>query len=279
MPYTQKHTWIFAGNQKGWSESLYIEGVAGTIEAGRVIAFQVAPLRAQLLGAGLYIKAIRIQAVEDGAGNPLKRRGDTFQGLNFSGVATEPAAAPDLSALIDYVNAVGDRHRVGYLGGIWDSISTNFGSYTPSPLWNTALIAWQAKILSFGYGWKGRTPGPDFVLSGYTQQANGQVLLTCQGTPFATEGTAPFVVRVHDLPSVGGKSLLNGDLVVTKNSDSTCTTVARIAVTPFVADGFLNKFTYSFQEIGNLGVEKIVSRERGAPLLESPGRRRARPRT
>lgn len=279
MPYRQKHTWIFAGNQKGWSESLYIEGVAGTIEAGRVIAMQVAPLRAQLLGANLYIKAIRVQVTEDAGGNPVKRRGDTFQGLFFPGVSNEPAAAPDLSVLIDYVNLVGDRHRVGYLGGIWDSISTNFGVYTPSSQWNTALIAWQAKILEFGYGWVGRTPGADFVLSGYTQLENGYVEITCQGTPFAALGTAPFTVRVHDLPSIGGKSVLNGDLVVVKVADNKCRTTQRIAVTPFVADGFLNLFTFGFQEIGNLGAEKVVSRERGAPLLESPGRRRARART
>lgn len=280
MPYRQKHTWIFGGPQKGWSESYYIQDLTPTVAAGHNIADQVATVRAQLLGTGLFIKAIRVQVVEDAGGNKVKFEGDTFQGHRYPGNLSHEAAQADLSLLIDHQGQDGGRHRLGYLGGFWDEVSQNFGVYVNSnAAWNTAFAAWKSKILEFGYGWVSRTPSIDFAITGYTLDENFQVTYTTAATPFAGLGTAPFLINVHGLLAIGGKSVLNGNQMVIRVTDNSCRTVGRYAAGDFVGGGFINTFTYQFREIADLAVEKVVSRERGAPLLESPGRRPARRRT
>lgn len=279
MPYRQKHTWIFAGPQKGWSESYYIQDLTPTIAAGQNIAAQVATVRAQMLGTECYIKAIRVQEVEDAGGNKVKFQGDTFQYPTYPGNTGHSAAQCDLSLLVDHQGQDGGRHRNGYLGGIWDDVESEFGKYKPPAAFTAAFASWKAKILEFGYGWVSRTPSIDYALTNYTIDENQFVTITTGGTPFNGLGDAPFYVNVKKLPAVGGRSALNGTLLVRRLTDSTCITMNRIAVGPFVAPGYLNKFTYQFREIADLAVEKVVSRERGAPLLESRGRRRARART
>lgn len=280
MAYTQKHTIDFAAGQKGWTESLYIQPQVQTVAAGLAILQQLCVARAQMLGQQAYIKAYRAQVVEAVDGSKVKFQGDTVQRTLFPGSTGEPCAQADLSLLVDCVNATVTKHKQIYLGGIWDSISQNFGAYVPNPTFETAFTNWTSKIVQFGYGWPSRTPSIKFVLSNYVMDADGYVTITCAGLPFnAITQTTPFKVGISSLPSIGGRSVLNGDIMVTKIDASTCKTAKPIAVTPFTSFGYLVTYTTNFQAIAVTGIEKVVSRERGAPLLESPGRRKARPRT
>lgn len=279
MAYTQKHTWIFYSPQRGWTESLYLRPQTQTITFGQSLASQYATARAQMLGNGYGIKGYRVQQVEDVAGNKVKFVGDTVQRVNYPGTSGQPGAQVDLALLLDCINGTVTKHKPLYLGGIWDVISQNGGQYVPEPTFEVAFTNWLSKVVQFGYGWYSRTPSIQFTITGFTADADAFVTYTCSGTPFAGLGSAPFKVGVSGLPAIGGRSVLNGDQMVTRVTDSTCRTVQRIATTPFVGTGRLVTYTNNFQEIANIGIEKVVSRERGAPLLESPGRRRNRPRT
>lgn len=280
MPFRIKTTWIFGGGQRGWTESLYSQPSSDqTIVTASNYALQVAQARAPMLGAECYVKAFRCQVVEDAAGLKVTRQGDLTQGLTLYGTPAQGAAEEDVCLLTDFIGAGNLFHKPLYLGGVWDSIVTNFGAYNPSPAWITLFGSWKAKVLSLGYGWVSRTSSAPYAVSNYTQEDTGFVTLTFGGTPFAGASNTPVTVRISGLPSVGGMSTLNGDLIVRPTGVSTAVTVTRIAVMPFVGPGVMHTFTYQFRMAGDIGAEKIVTRERGAPLLESRGRRRVRSRT
>jgi hypothetical protein len=212
--------------------------------------------------------------VEDAAGLPVKRVGDTFQGQQILAPETAGIAAhPDLSLLIDCQTAGNRKHKTVYLGGIWRSIVDNFGAYVPSAGWNDKLADWKGKLVALGYGWRSRTPSARVQITGYDVDAEGFVTVTTAGTPFAAITTDKFTANIRGLPTIGKQSPLNGERVMVKLTANTCKTTESFALLPFAGVGFLNTFTYGFSAIADLAGEKVVSRERGAPLLQSPGRR------
>jgi hypothetical protein len=264
---------VFGGGQKGWTESYYIRNVQTSIPAGKAVLDQLAISRAGLLGAGLYIKALRVQEVEDAANNPVLRVGDTFQGASIVSPNTQQPAHPDLSLLLDCTTQGLRRHKLIYLGGIWDAIEDNFGTYVPTPTWTVKLADFISKLITYGYGWRSRIPSMKDTITGYTVDDAGFVTITTTGSPFVDITAPKFLVNIRGLPTIGGQSPLNGERLVTKLANNICKTVESIYVGEFVGTGFLNTFGYTFEQIAAVGAEKIVSRERGAPLLESPGRR------
>lgn len=279
MPYTQKHTIDFAFPQKGWSENYYLQPQTQTVGAGLAILRQLCVARAQMLGAEASIKAYRVQVVEAPDGSKVKFQGDTVQRDTFPGVASQPCAQVDLCLLIDCVNVTVTKHKVIYLGGIWDIISGNGGNYVPSGPFETAYANWVAKMIQFGYGWLSRTPSLKFSITNYAMGEDGYVTITCAGNPFAAiTQITPFKVGIAGLMGAGGRSALNGDQLVTKVDANTCKTAKPFGVTPFANVGTLVTYTNGFQQIAGLGIEKVVTHERGAPLLESPGRQKARAR-
>lgn len=273
MPYTQKHTWFFQGAAKGWTETLYLRNVSPTTAAGLVIAQQIAAARAAMLGAGIQIHAIRIQEVENAAGAPVERVGDNYQNQIYPGPASPQGAHPDISLLADCISPGDRKHKVIYLGGIWRTIVDNFGQYTPSAAWTDAFTNWATKVVNFGYGWRARTPSPKVQITNYTVDDNGFVTITTSGTPFSLFGDEPFLANIRKLPTIGKLSPLNGERLLVKLGNNTAKTVESFGLLPFAGVGFLNTFTYGFETIAGIGPEKVVSRERGAPLLQSPGRR------
>jgi hypothetical protein len=273
VAYTQKHTFFFGGGLKAWTESFYIRAVSQSIPAGLLVAQQLAPSRAACLGSGLFIHAIRIQQVENEAGAEVVRVGDNFQDQRYNAPASPTASHPDISLLIDCVSTGNQKHKLVYMGGIWRTIVDNFGAYTPNGTWDEKFNDWSTKLAALQYGWRSRTPSTAVNITGYTVDAEGFVEIETDGTPFAAITDTTFTVNIRGLPTIGKPSPLNGERVVKKTAANKCKTVESFAVLPFAGVGFLNTFTYGFTAIAAARPEKVVSRERGAPLLQSPGRR------
>jgi hypothetical protein len=279
MPYRVKVTWFFEGPQKGWTESLYIQPTSGTWAEAVAAVNAVNPVRAALLGQNLAIKAWRLQVVQDAGGNKVTRRGDTFQNLVINGDSQRPASDKDDCVEMDFLDSTQNRHKILFLGGIWREIVNNYGNYTPTPDWLSAMNNWIVKVVAGGFGWVARTPSIGFSITNYVQSADGFVDMTMSGNPFpGGASTTPQTVRVSGLQTEAGLSVLNGDLLVTPTGVNTCTTVKKIAVFPFVNVGVMKTFTYAFVQTNSVAPEKIVNHKRGAPLLESRGRRRVRAR-
>lgn len=280
MPLRMKTTLIFSGPQKGWSESYYSEPNTDSIAVNTARAVQMATARSGLLGVECAVKGLRVSVIENAAGEKITRVGDLTQNLNITGNATQNAAAPDLSLLVDCGSGDNRYHKLLYLGGIWDLVSGEFGRFLPQGAWMSVFNSFLAKIQEYGYGWLRRIPSLTYSVTAFEQTADGYVLFTMSADPFAGLPTNQAVkVRFSNLDSIGGTSLLNGDMMVKPLSNNTAMSATRIATLPQQNVGSMVKFTYAFEQIIFMSGEKIVSRERGSPLLESRGRRRARSRT
>jgi hypothetical protein len=279
MPFRVKATWEFAAPQKGWTESLWLEPVTGTFGEATTIVSNTCVPRARLLGTECYIKAFRVQIVEDAGGAKVTRRGDNFQNIRFDGDGNEHAAEEDVCLELDFIDSTLTRHKTLFLGGIWDSIESNFGAYTPSPAWTNALTSWRSLMIASGFGWMARTPSAPFPITGYVVGADGFIEFTCTGVPFpGGASTVPQAVSISGVQAVGGKSNLNGTLVVVPSANNKCKTTKPRAALPYVTGGALKTFTYAFVKAAAISPEKIRTHERGAPLLESRGRARVRAR-
>lgn len=279
MPVRYKHTFIFSGRNKGWSESFYTEPSSVNLQSQLTLAANVAVARAQMLGAEYSVQALRVQQTEDAGGLPVKRVGDLNQAINLPGPGAWEGAAPDLSVLFDWMTSARDAHKAVFVGGIWDTVSVQGGQLSPPPEWNTAWQTWGVKCVEAGYGWLSRVPGTPVAVTNYVQdEADGTVTLTFGGSLFEGASVNPVLIRVSALPTIGGMSTLNGDLLVVPLTATTAKTKERIAVFPFVGAGVARRFTNTFKRMTFITPEKVVSRERGAPLLQSPGRRSARAR-
>jgi len=276
MPFRCKVQYIFAAGQKGWSEALYLEPLSGTFSEAASIASSLRAPRAALLGNDASLKAVRVQVVQDAAGNTIKRRGDLFQGEGFGGNPAEDSAALDTCLLLDFIDATQTRHKPMFLGGIWDSIESNSGQYSPSPAWNSALDAWRVQVVAQGFGWVGRTPSTPAPVTNYEQDEQGFVLVTLAGTPFASFPIGkPVQVGFQGIISTGGPSNLNGQVLVTPLTVNTCRTTDQRAVLPYLNGGQMTTYTFAFVKTAAIAAEKIANRKRGSPLLEPLGRQKA----
>lgn len=276
MPFRCKVQYIFAAGQKGWSEVFYLEPLSGTFSEAASIALSLRVPRARLLGANASMKAVRVQVVQDAAGAKVKRRGDLFQGEGFGGEPTEPNAALDTCLLLDFIDAGQTRHKVMFLGGIWDSIEANNGAYSPSPDWNARLDVWRTQLVAQSFGWVGRTPSAPFAITTYLQNLDGFVQITsAAGTYTGLPLNTPVQIGIQGLQSTGGPSNLNGQLLVRPISATEAITVEQRAVLPYLSGGTVTTYTFAFVKTAAVAAEKIGNRKRGSPLLEPVGRQKA----
>lgn len=276
MPIRYKHTFIFSAPRKGWTESFYTQPTSTTVQLQMNLARQVAISRSYMLADGITVQAYRVQQVENGAGAPVKRIGDLQQSEPFAG-DKGPAAQVDLCVLFDMATQAKDFHRAAYAGGIPDAISADGGGYQPTPAWVAAWQDWGAKMVAAGYGWLSRVPSETaYPIASITQLDSGLVNYTFTGDPFAGASALPVRVRFSGIQTAVGKSNLNGDLSVIPTGANTAQSVGPVAVLPYLGGGVMRTFTKAFRQIDSIYPEKVVTRERGSPLLQSRGRRRAR---
>jgi len=276
MPFTVKYTTIFSSPDTGWTESYFFSSSSDNLA---LLSAQVLPItqkRRFLLGAEAYIKAQRlsIELNEDGS----KRRGDSkLMRFFYQGVQAHPCAQRDLALQVLFANVDSTRRKLTFMGGIWDEVSTTAGAYNPGVgNWQSYMNSWIAAMLAQGMGWIGRQPVAAGTISGYTSDADNRITFTL--TAPGIFGAGPYSTQQVNIRGLNVTSILNGPLLVTPLSATTCITFKPVAAFPFVSPGIMSRYTSALLIASTIDPQAIMTRERGRPLLVSPGRRANRPK-
>lgn len=274
MPDTidYKATLIFQSQGRGWTESYNTQSTDLRYEDVMEKATDLAKIRAKLLGSGAKIKAVRVSR-QDEVGEALLKY------VDISGNGQEPCAQPDVCVQLKLQEANVKKRKYTFLRGIWDSVENDAGVYiNGKPDWDKAMKAFKA-VLANGkvpWGWWGVTGKAEKNLTEYTVDANNRVTFTFAGPLFPGDRVGKRD-RVR-LSGVNGKSRLNGVQVVDVLAVNSCISYLPMAHVPYAFGGKGTYNTYGFIRCERAEDEKIATREAGAPLLESAGRARTKPR-
>lgn len=269
----KKATLVFAGRQCGWTESYY----QNTNESHETVihkAFDLARDRIKLLGKECSIKAIRV-ATEGAPNDGVLRYAN-----DLNGMSQEPADEQDVALMVRCENAEHTKWKLIYLRGIWDRVATNHGQYV-----GRAIEAWKGHITDFfgrlvndAWGWVGSTPANLGLVKTLTISQEDCLQYTLHANAFTVdEVTARKKLKIR-VSGVNGKSTANGSHVVRVIAQDKVETITPLAVAKYRFGGVVKGYTYDFIDIAQAFDQKIVTRECGAPLLESRGRARAKPR-
>lgn len=264
---------IFKGGSKGWTETYYTQTDNPNLQAIYDYALPMAYLRAELLGAGCAIEAIRCSdtAIEN----------DSFlQYINIEPHTDEPAAPLDVSLNFVCRDLQNKRHRHIFVRGIWHRVVGPLGvfQYDYAP-YKTLIDAWRAKLLSDTYGWLGANNATKkkALITGYVRNDSGQVTFTADNNIFAgIPVNTRKKIRVSGLNAK--TSNLNRELVVYVLTPNTFQTVLPIAASPFQSQGRVSWYDPEFIRMYTVNSQRIGRRGAGAPLLESVGRSKAQAR-
>lgn len=278
-----KVTWFFKGRTFGWTESLWFLSQSGNLVDTFAAAQIVAAVRADLLGIEASIFAIRCSQQNAGPDAILRYVNftPTFKGAT-NGVPAQPVescAMEDTALLVRCENGQDTKWKQIFMRGIWDNVETTLGVYQPLyGDWQRRITAYFNKVQNRNWGWVGVSAKTAKIdLAGYVINSDNTVTFTVKAPiiPNTIPNGSHVIVR---LAGINGKSTLNGQQVVVVNSATTFTLVRPIAAVPYRTGGTATLNTYDFIGIATMIDQKIVERKVGAPLLQSRGRQRAKPR-
>lgn len=272
-----KATLMFQTNSFGWSESFFwnAPGSEDLIPQGASLQV-IAQKRAALLGAQSFVKAQRVSIEVNENNEPVV--GDSFlEYFRYNGAAVPAADDPDTAVLVTMRNVTASRRRNMFLRGIWDDVNGLGGFYLPgTPGWQSAFDTWRAAMLARQVGWMSRTQVNVVGISTYTMDPDtGFVQVTLNAA--APQIVAGKVQSVR-IRGVNVTSPLNGTQLI-RGIDSTHFWIEKpLALVNYQFGGEVIFYTSALEVASTIGPQKIVTRRAGAPLLQSRGRRRAKPR-
>lgn len=272
-----KMTLFFQTNSFGWTESFLSNTGTSDLNAQMASLQIIAAKRAALLGAQSFIKAERVSVETDEDGLPIV--GDSLlQYVRYNGPITNTSADEDIGVLITMRNALARHRRNMFLRGVWDDVEGAGGFYLPTIAgWQSAFNSWAVAMLAKGVGWWHSVKSAPFTVDGYTVNATtGYVTVTVLGDAF---GAGPYGKIKVRLSGVNVKSQINGSWIGTPLSESQIMLEKPMALLPYTGGGLLYTYVPAFDRAETLDAQKITTRRAGAPLLQSPGRRKARVRT
>lgn len=279
---THKVTWFFEGKGRGWTESLWFGSNNGAYEQTMGAAKTLAAERAEMLGKECWIKAIRVSTEGTGPDAMLRyvdfrQKGDVAGKIGNAIQLKKGTAQPDVALLIRFENITQDRHKFVFMRGIWDEVENNHGVYTPTDDWKKAVGNWAGSVRLGAWGWWGVQEKKKERLTGITRNANDSATFTFANNMFAGITVGKRVsVRISGVNK--GRSNLNATHIVQVKSASEAVTEGVLAISNNNLGGFGAIQTKGFTDIEFYDDQKIVTRECGAPLLESPGRQKAKAR-
>lgn len=277
-----KVTLVFEAASRGWTES-YIYSSSGDSHAPiEGPATRLAKARIELCGQGAKIKAIRIS--KEGVGpdsllrhtdiQPSKVQVPDGQGnvLHFG-----PRAQPNVAILVRCSDAAESKRKFVYLRGIPDLIEVNGGQIEDNKIYAKLFAAFRKQLVDEPWGWQGVATkyGPVDLLN-YETTVNGIVTFTLQANLFLVGDANKKVVA--RFKGVNGKSQLNGPHLVKISDQQSGKLVYPLSLLAYAHGGQVSYSALDFQKIEVVDPHKIVTRKAGAPLLESRGRARAKPR-
>lgn len=279
-------TFGFAGPQ-GWTENHAMDNNSANPADLVPTLTNIAQLRAKLLGREFYINAIRISTYRN-EGGP-RARGvllvkQLFQNPNQTVAwAAEPAevayqvlgqATPPQPPLV-----LASNNNDHFLGGPIDNTVTNAGFVDTSQ--NNLLAnfqSWSAAMVNANLGWLSYPLLLDSPISTITQNTDGTVSFLpsiAPAVPFTVGQRYPARVRGIN----GGTSVLNGEVIVVGQADSTLKTAQPIAFklqqlggAIKVYDPLANFIDYASLTLGSF----TIKHKRGKPFLSPRGRAKKR---
>jgi hypothetical protein len=272
---------IFEAKGRGWEETYYRDFPNPDFGAAFTVANTLAQKRIVLSAAPVFIKAYRLQ-------DPLTegRQGSVFyyNPIITPGTSGGPqgAASPDTAINTTWINNATNKDRTLQMRGIWDAAVTNFNELnTPEyAAWNALFLTYRTYCLQTGFGWLTRNSVARNVPVSYALTDPILPIFTFPAGTFAVPGDVGKFKLIRFSRFNGSKSELNRELVVQVLTATTAQAAAPIAVGPMINPGRAIIYgTPTFTVANQIGVTRVGRRAPGAPLLYTPGRRRARPRT
>jgi len=278
-----KVTYIFEGPAKGWTESYILNGTGSDHTKQVPAVVTLAKARANLLAKPTFIKGYRISL--EGTGPDALLSYDRYEPKTVplptgETISLDKAADPDQALLIRCSNATQSKHRFIYLRGIPDGIEVNYGQYEHGDIWGNLMKTFIRQLTSGPWGWM----GVDDVNSvkkvpvlNVEQNLNGTASFTFQANLFPVAMPLNSVVKIR-VSGVNKGSPANGVHIVYAKQRDLAVTVNALATGKYLFGGRASYTPLTFIAIENAEDQKIVTREAGAPLLQSRGRAKARPR-
>ncbi len=280
MATTVKCVWMFRdASGTGWQEVHYWNSSTDAPNLQDRLSSMVdviAPARALILGLDCAVIGARASYPRPGAVASLSKS------CWYPGNPEQSGCSQALSLAGTWSDSSTTRQKVTHLRGFWDNVETN-GEYHPEGgaayNWEPKLEAWKQTMIAGGYGWPSKdaaTSASGQVLS-FSELPSGHVefVLGDAGMPQATVGKT-VTVRISRLNS--GKSVLNGEMLVTVTSTNLLTSVKQIATGPFTGRGkFLYRSTM-FVPYFQMHSLKLGRRQQGRPFGQLPGRSATRAR-
>lgn len=269
----KKVTLFFEGHQCGWTESYYTD-TGDAHELVMVRANRLASERAALLGAECSVKAIRVST--EGVLNDA-----TLRYVRYKGNAQYKSAQRDVALMVRCENALHTKWRNSYLRGIWDDVEKEHGIYVGrlNAEWRDAFDSFALLVTRDQWGWVTSNITNRVKVSSIARGTSEDTLIyTLAADVFIPDQVqAATKMRVR-FSGINGVSAANGLKVVVPTAVNKVETVHALAAGKYRFGGEMKVYETVFTDISTCHDTKIVSRETGAPLLESVGRRRAIPR-
>lgn len=292
MPATwMKATWIFAGVQHGWTEQLYFEHPDDNVTTAIAKVDACAELRKQMLGQEYILKATKVKIVSETPPN-ITNGGGRVSRVDRVSSYQNPGAQYDVCLMVSFYDSTSKFRKTMFMGGIWDGIEVEGGKFVRTdPIFLSLFTQWKNYITTqlgvsettpsgpAGAGWLRMVRGLKYSVTGYTSDENQYVSISVASTPFSQPPGTQLLVRLAKMAGEK-KSVLNGLIPVQVVDNNTVKTISPIACAPSPGVvGNLSLYTYQLIKAPIINVEEVRTRERGRPLLVSPGRRPNRPKT
>jgi len=272
---------IFEAKGRGWEESYFRTFPQSDFASAFAVATTLAQKRIALSAFPVIIKAYRLQ-------DPLTpgRQGSVFY-FNPTvqagpGPDQKGAASPDTTINTTWVYNANNANRTLQLRGIWDAAVTNFNELNDPNFaaWNALFNAYSTYVRAQGFGWLQRVAAATGVPVSYSMADPIKPVFTFPTGTFADPADINTFKLIRFSRFNGSRSELNRELVVKVLTSATAEAAAPISAGPMITGGRAIIYgTPVFRAADIVGVTRVGRRAPGAPLLYTPGRQRARPRT
>lgn len=274
---------VFLSNEGyGWTEIHFRDTLSETPNLQTeldLLETKIVPKRRNILGQNCKITGIRVSFKRDGVVASQSRHlaavADGFPG--------QDGASQSDSLACPFFDSTGTRHKICHVRGFWDSVESG-EVYRPdlgaAGAWQAKLDAWKTALVTNGYGWMSKSAALSQKgnVINYTTQTDGRVLFQLA----AVVGTMPaagtdVLVKFSRLNK--SRSVLNKLLPCTVDDAVTLITREPIAAGAFASKGRFQISVPAFVGYAGMEVPSLGKRAMGSPLLHSPGRAKAKPRT
>lgn len=265
-------TYIFDMPGHGFTESWWVDRDETNLDQIRDIARTVAEARMRLAGDDCTLQAIRISN-----GSEAGRVGKTYYNP-IEGQSGKGSMASNVAMNAQFGTINNDYQKLVQLRGGWDEWEGEGGALLKS---DEQLIArftsYVSALRGAGFGWRSIVSRLEFPITNYVVSAEQVVTLTLDGSTSGIGATN--TRRVARVSKLNGKSVLNGAQVIRVSGPNTVDLVKPTAAGDFKSPGVLVVPSYTVRQIANGELQRLGTRQAGAPLLRSRGRASARPRT